>query len=254
MSFIRKKEIPPGSGNYYNYLVESARVNGKVKQVHLEYLGRSTGKPINSINVVTKTDNSFKKEKVKLLYENKELLNEKGIAFVEKTINENKNIWKGKNIRFKIIVEKRNSEAATNYSLIKGKSYITLKLDSTTFNDIPEMTRKTKQLSERTSDFTGKKQKWIFSTGDKRHYLWHELGHIDYFIKNDSDTYIHRTFTEEQKKSIEKNVSAYASTKYGEFYAEVFAMKKANMKVSPEMEKLYKRIEKKDKTISPLDY
>jgi hypothetical protein len=39
MSFIRHKEIPPGSGNRYSYLVENRRVGGKVRQFVLQYLG-----------------------------------------------------------------------------------------------------------------------------------------------------------------------------------------------------------------------
>lgn len=39
MSFIRQKEIPPGSGNHYSYLVENRRVGGKVRQFVLQYLG-----------------------------------------------------------------------------------------------------------------------------------------------------------------------------------------------------------------------
>lgn len=40
MSFIRLKEIPPGSGNYYSYLVENHRdKNGNVRQKVLKYLG-----------------------------------------------------------------------------------------------------------------------------------------------------------------------------------------------------------------------
>ena len=41
MTYVRSKEIPPGSGNYYDYLVRSVRVGKKVKQEHIEYLGPS---------------------------------------------------------------------------------------------------------------------------------------------------------------------------------------------------------------------
>lgn len=37
MSFIRTKKV---YGNEYQYLVETKRVNGKVIQKHLQYLGR----------------------------------------------------------------------------------------------------------------------------------------------------------------------------------------------------------------------
>lgn len=41
MSFIRAKEIPPGSGNWYDYLVKTVHVDGKVIQEHIAYIGRS---------------------------------------------------------------------------------------------------------------------------------------------------------------------------------------------------------------------
>lgn len=37
MSFVRKKYF---NGNCYRYLVETKRVNGKVVQRHLKYLGK----------------------------------------------------------------------------------------------------------------------------------------------------------------------------------------------------------------------
>src|SRR3989304_5019558 len=42
MSFIRAKEIPPHSGNWYDYEVESVWNKGKVIQKHIRYIGRST--------------------------------------------------------------------------------------------------------------------------------------------------------------------------------------------------------------------
>ena len=42
MSFIRAKEIPPHSGNWYDYEVESIWNKGKVIQRHIRYIGRST--------------------------------------------------------------------------------------------------------------------------------------------------------------------------------------------------------------------
>lgn len=43
MSFIRAKEIPPGSGRWYDYEVEDYRDGDKVKQRVLRYIGRSVG-------------------------------------------------------------------------------------------------------------------------------------------------------------------------------------------------------------------
>lgn len=41
MSFVRSKEIPPGSGNWYDYEVQSVWTNGTCRQKHLRYIGRS---------------------------------------------------------------------------------------------------------------------------------------------------------------------------------------------------------------------
>jgi len=38
--FIRAKEIPPGSGNWYDYEVETIHKGGKVIQKHIRYLGK----------------------------------------------------------------------------------------------------------------------------------------------------------------------------------------------------------------------
>lgn len=43
MSFIRTKEIPPGSGNFYSYRQTSKRVDGKVTTVFLGYIGKASG-------------------------------------------------------------------------------------------------------------------------------------------------------------------------------------------------------------------
>jgi transposase-like protein len=40
MAFIRAKEIPPRSGNWYDYEVETIHEGGKVIQKHIRYLGR----------------------------------------------------------------------------------------------------------------------------------------------------------------------------------------------------------------------
>jgi putative transposase len=40
MTFIRAKEIPPGSGNWYDYEVETIHEGGRVIQKHIRYLGK----------------------------------------------------------------------------------------------------------------------------------------------------------------------------------------------------------------------
>jgi len=41
MSFIRAKEIPPGSDNWYDYEVETIHKGNKVIQKHIRYIGKS---------------------------------------------------------------------------------------------------------------------------------------------------------------------------------------------------------------------
>lgn len=41
MSFIRAKEIPPRSGNWYDYEVECIWNNGKPRQKVIRYIGKS---------------------------------------------------------------------------------------------------------------------------------------------------------------------------------------------------------------------
>ncbi len=48
MSFIRAKEIPPGSGNWYDYEVETHHENGHVRQKVIRYIGRSSLRPSRS--------------------------------------------------------------------------------------------------------------------------------------------------------------------------------------------------------------
>lgn len=43
MSFVRKKEIPPGSGKYYLYEVENQREGDRVIQKHIRYVGPAGG-------------------------------------------------------------------------------------------------------------------------------------------------------------------------------------------------------------------
>ena len=40
MSFIRAKEIPPRSGNWYDYEVATVHIDGKTIQKHIQYLGK----------------------------------------------------------------------------------------------------------------------------------------------------------------------------------------------------------------------
>ncbi len=49
MSFIRAKEIPPHSGNWYDYEVETIHVGGKVTQKHIRYIGKSGLRPSRSM-------------------------------------------------------------------------------------------------------------------------------------------------------------------------------------------------------------
>lgn len=41
MSYIRSKEIPPGSGNFYDYEVKGVREGKNVRQVFIRYIGKS---------------------------------------------------------------------------------------------------------------------------------------------------------------------------------------------------------------------
>ncbi len=43
MSFIRSKEIPPGSGNWYEYEVACIWEDGKPRLKHIQYLGKRDG-------------------------------------------------------------------------------------------------------------------------------------------------------------------------------------------------------------------
>jgi putative transposase len=48
MTFIRAKEIPPRSGNWYDYEVMTVHEGGKVRQKVIRYLGRSGSHPLPS--------------------------------------------------------------------------------------------------------------------------------------------------------------------------------------------------------------
>jgi hypothetical protein len=41
MSFVRSKEIPPGSGHWYDYEVTTTREGSHVRQKVIRYIGRS---------------------------------------------------------------------------------------------------------------------------------------------------------------------------------------------------------------------
>lgn len=66
MGFIRAKEIPPGSGNWYDYEVENHREGDKVVQKHIRYIGRAGGSggrlgttlsvPAKSVTVTPQTE------------------------------------------------------------------------------------------------------------------------------------------------------------------------------------------------------
>lgn len=49
MSFIRAKEIPPRSGNWYDYEVKTIHEGGKVIQKHIRYIGKSSLRPSHSM-------------------------------------------------------------------------------------------------------------------------------------------------------------------------------------------------------------
>lgn len=42
MAFIRAKEIPPGSGNWYDYEVETIHKGDKIIQKYIRYIGKSS--------------------------------------------------------------------------------------------------------------------------------------------------------------------------------------------------------------------
>jgi hypothetical protein len=48
MSFIRAKEIPPGSGNWYDYEVKTVHEGKYVRQKVIQYLGKSSLRPSRS--------------------------------------------------------------------------------------------------------------------------------------------------------------------------------------------------------------
>lgn len=52
MSFIRAKEIPPGSGRWYDYEVENHREGNHVRQKVIRYIGRSGRSGLGSSLVV----------------------------------------------------------------------------------------------------------------------------------------------------------------------------------------------------------
>lgn len=49
MTFIRAKEIPPRSGNWYDYEVKTVHEGDKVIQKHIRYIGKSSRRPLMSL-------------------------------------------------------------------------------------------------------------------------------------------------------------------------------------------------------------
>lgn len=79
MSFVRAKEIPPHSGNWYDYEVETVHQGKKVIQKHIRYLGKSgshsylscnhgilTSKPIDIPTPTTPIENKTRIPKMKI--------------------------------------------------------------------------------------------------------------------------------------------------------------------------------------------
>jgi putative transposase len=71
MSFIRAKQIPPGTGNWYDYEVETIHENGKVRQHVIKYIGlsakghgRSVGKRVTPHHIAPVVISSVPKIKV----------------------------------------------------------------------------------------------------------------------------------------------------------------------------------------------
>lgn len=52
MSFIRSKEIPPGSGNWYDYEVETFHIGGHVRQKVIQYLGKHKERDVATVQRV----------------------------------------------------------------------------------------------------------------------------------------------------------------------------------------------------------
>jgi putative transposase len=60
MSFIRAKEIPPRSGNWYDYEVETIHKDGKVIQKHIRYIGKSSRVGIRSVGAGLSANQNFR--------------------------------------------------------------------------------------------------------------------------------------------------------------------------------------------------
>jgi hypothetical protein len=59
VTFIRAKEIPPRSGNWYDYEVETVHKGGKVIQRHIRYIGKSTRRASRSEQSLKMTNRSI---------------------------------------------------------------------------------------------------------------------------------------------------------------------------------------------------
>ena len=91
MSFIRTKEIPPGSGNFYQYRQTSKRVDGKVTTVFLGYIGVAPGgetgiatvkQPAHELGITTEAKiNSPFHARAENLYDTKQPSAEKALKF-----------------------------------------------------------------------------------------------------------------------------------------------------------------------------
>lgn len=60
MTFIRAKEIPPRSGNWYDYEVKTIHEGGRVRQKVIRYIGRSGSHPLPSGHSTLELDSSLK--------------------------------------------------------------------------------------------------------------------------------------------------------------------------------------------------
>jgi putative transposase len=60
MSFIRSKEIPPGSGNWYDYEVETVHQGGKTIQKHIRYIGKRGTDPGALLGGAARSDTTLR--------------------------------------------------------------------------------------------------------------------------------------------------------------------------------------------------
>jgi putative transposase len=60
MSFVRSKEIPPGSGNWYDYEVETVHEGGKTIQRHIRYIGKRGTDPGTLLGGTSRSDTALR--------------------------------------------------------------------------------------------------------------------------------------------------------------------------------------------------